>query len=68
MRDYVVVPMLEEDENNYFAWLYQSFQKHLIRDLTIRDFADLFSQTFTYGLFIAKYQYEAQQTFNSFRN
>jgi hypothetical protein len=62
MRDYVVVPTLEEDENNYFAWLYQSFQKHLIKDLTIRDFADLFSQTFTYGLFIAKYQYEAQQT------
>ncbi|OQA93935.1 MAG: N-6 DNA Methylase [Microgenomates group bacterium ADurb.Bin219] len=62
MRDYVVVPTLEEDQNNYFAWLYQSFQKHLIKDLTIRDFADLFSQTFTYGLFIAKYQYEAQQT------
>jgi len=62
MRDYIVVPTLEEDQNNYFAWLYQSFQKHLIKDLTIRDFADLFSQTFTYGLFIAKYQYEAQQT------
>ena len=62
MRDYVVVPTLEEDQNNYFAWLYQSFQKHLIKDLTFRDFADLFSQTFTYGLFIAKYQYEVQQT------
>ena len=62
MRDYVVLPILEENQDNYFSWLYQSFQKHLIKDLEKQDFADLFSQTFTYGLFIAKYQYEAQQT------
>ena len=62
MRDYVVVPALEKNEESYFSWLWQSFQKHLIKDLEKRDFADLFSQTFTYGLFIAKYQYEAQQT------
>lgn len=62
MRDYVVLPVLEEGQDNYFSWLHQSFQKHLIKDLEKQDFADLFSQTYTYGLFIAKYQYEAQQT------
>lgn len=62
MRDYVVLPIMQESENNYFLWLHQSFKKHLIRKLDKRNFADLFSQTFTYGLSIAKYQYEAQQT------
>lgn len=62
MRDYVVLPTIKESEENYFSWLYQSFKKHLIRNLNKQDFADLFSQTFTYGLSIAKYQYEAQQT------
>lgn len=62
MRDYVVLPAMEENEDNYFTWLYQSFKEHLIRDLKMRDFADLFSQTFVYGLVIAKYDFEVQQT------
>lgn len=62
MRDYVVLPILKESKENYFGWLYQSFRKHLIKDLEEDVFADLFSQTFTYGLVIAKYQFEAQQT------
>lgn len=62
MRDYVVLPALKEEKDNYFFWLYQSFKKHLIRDLGKQGFADLFSQTFTYGLLIAKHQYEAQHT------
>jgi len=60
MRDYVVLPKMEENEDNYFSWLYQSFKEHLIKDLKKRDFADLFSQTFVYGLVIAKYDFEAQ--------
>lgn len=62
MRDYVVSPTIKESQDNYFGWLYQSFKEHLIKDLESQVFADLFSQTFTYGLVIAKYQYEAQQT------
>lgn len=63
MKDYVVAPSLVEKEENYFLWLYKSFKTHLIKDLKEQDFADYFSQSFTYGLLIAKYQYEAQQTF-----
>lgn len=62
MRDYVVLPIMKESKDNYFSWLYQSFKKHLIEDLKEKDFADLFSQTFIYGLVIAKYDFEAQQT------
>lgn len=62
MRDFVIKPALEKDKENYFYWLYSSFKKHLIEDLKIEDFSDLFSQTFTYGLFIAKYQFETQKT------
>ncbi len=62
MRDYVVLPTMQENEENYFFWLYKSFKEHLIKDLKEQDFADLFSQTFVYGLVIAKYDFEAQQT------
>jgi len=33
---------------------YKAFQKHLIGDLKIDDFSDMYAQTITYGLFLAK--------------
>jgi len=62
MRDYVIKPEMQKDKDNYFNLLYGSFKQYLIEDLKQDDFADLFAQTFTYGLFIAKYQSETQQT------
>jgi len=35
---------------------FKSFQKHLIRDLTEKEFADLYAQTITYGMFSARLQ------------
>jgi len=35
---------------------FRSFQKHLIRDLTEKEFADLYAQTITYGMFSARLQ------------
>ena len=61
MRDYIILPSLEE-RDSYFTPLYNSFKYYLLRDLTPQSFADLFAQTFTYGLFIAKYQYEIGST------
>lgn len=60
MRDYIILPSLEEKP--YFSTLYQAFKTHLLKDLTPEAFADLFAQTFTYGLFIARYQYETEGT------
>ena len=62
MRDYVIKPEMLKDKDNYFNLLYGSFKRHLIEDLKEEDFADLFAQTFSYGLFIAKYQFETQLT------
>jgi hypothetical protein len=62
MRDYIVLPSLKREEDSYFIPLYNSFRTYLLRDLTKESFADLFAQTFTYGLFIAKYQYELTKT------
>jgi len=58
MRDYVILPSLDLKDEKYFSALYNSFKTYLIKDLTQKGFADLFAQTFTYGLFIAKLQYE----------
>jgi len=58
MRDYVILPSLDLKNEKYFSALYNSFKTYLIKDLTQKGFADLFAQTFTYGLFIAKLQYE----------
>ncbi len=61
MRDYIILPALTEKEEKYFTPLYNSFKTHLLKDLTHEAFADLFAQTFTYGLFIAKYQFEIEK-------
>lgn len=70
MRDFIILPSLttnpvsveETKAYNYFFNLYNSFKTYLLKDLGHDDFADLFAQTFTYGLFIAKYQFETQKT------
>jgi len=61
MRDFIVLPSLD-DGDPYFTNLYNSFKTHLIEDLSHHSFADLFAQTFTYGLFIAKHQYEMKRS------
>ncbi|MGQ9706743.1 MAG: type ISP restriction/modification enzyme [bacterium] len=57
MRDYVILPSFDERES-FFSSLYNSFKTYLIKDITKESFSDLFAQTFTYGLFISRYQYE----------
>ncbi|MCP5048063.1 MAG: N-6 DNA methylase, partial [bacterium] len=65
MRDEVVIPELEKemepgreadretDEVNHIHGLYQAFKTYLIHHLTPDLFADLYSQTLTFGLFTA---------------
>ena len=47
---------LEEEKNGIKRILgfYEAFQKYLIRGLTKKQFADLYSQTITYGLFVSR--------------
>jgi len=60
MRDYVVMEELnpaaeskDKNKENYILGFYHAFKKYLIHDLSKKDFADLYSQTLTFGLFTA---------------
>ena len=56
LRDQVVTEELRESERGMGAiyGFYAAFQKYLIASLTPQQFADLYSQTITYGLFAAR--------------
>jgi very-short-patch-repair endonuclease len=56
LRDIVLQQLRKERESEMGALLgfYEAFQKFLIGDLTPEEFADLYAQTVTYGLFAAR--------------
>ncbi|MFQ5964715.1 MAG: type ISP restriction/modification enzyme, partial [Candidatus Scalinduaceae bacterium] len=57
LKDQVVAEELKEEsekEEGFILGFYKAFQTHLIGNLTHDDFADLYSQTITYGLFAAR--------------
>jgi predicted helicase len=57
LKDEVVIRELEEEEGTkkgHIFGFYEAFRKYLISGLTKDDFADLYSQTITYGLFAAR--------------
>jgi len=57
LRDEVVAQELEEDAGKgtgHISGFYEAFRKFLISGLSQEDFADLYSQTITYGLFAAR--------------
>jgi len=57
LKDEVVIQQLKEEENikkGHIFGFYEAFRKYLINGLTKEDFADLYSQTVTYGLFAAR--------------
>ncbi|OIO01594.1 DNA methyltransferase [Candidatus Desantisbacteria bacterium CG_4_10_14_0_8_um_filter_48_22] len=65
LRDEVIAEQLKEEEfseDNYIFGFYKAFKKYLISGLSKEDFADLYSQTITYGLFAARTRTE--NTFN----
>ncbi len=56
LRDEVISVELEQQEKGKgeLYGFYETFKKFLIANLTEKDFADLFSQTITYGMFAAR--------------
>jgi predicted helicase len=52
LRDEII--KIELPENEDIKGFYEAFTKYLIADLTEDDFADLYAQTITYGLFAAR--------------
>lgn len=63
LRDEVIAEELREEEKNgrkRILGFYEAFQKYLIRGLTKEQFADLYSQTITYGLFSSRMRCEGE--------
>ncbi len=57
LKDQIIAEELKEEEEKgtgFILGFYNAFQQHLINGLTKADFADLYSQTVTYGLFAAR--------------
>lgn len=56
LRDVVMEELKEEEirKSGTILGFYEAFQKYLIAHLTLEDFADLYAQTITYGLFAAR--------------
>jgi predicted helicase len=61
LRDEVIAEELREGKNENVGKIlgfYEAFQRFLIKGLTRQQFADLYSQTITYGLFAARMRSE----------
>jgi predicted helicase len=57
LRDEVITQELREEEEGKrksITGFYEAFKQYLISDLSKEDFADLYSQTITYGLFASR--------------
>lgn len=65
LRDEIIAEQLIEEErkkSGYILGFYEAFKQYLIKDLSTKDFADLYAQTITYGLFAARTR--SDNTFN----
>jgi len=63
LRDEVIAVELEEKESRGHKQLigfYKAFKKYLISTLTEKQFADIYAQTITYGLFAARTRAEGE--------
>lgn len=56
LKEQILIEELKEEKN--LIGFYDAFKKYLITELTQEQFADLYSQTITYGLFIARMRAE----------
>jgi len=57
LKEDVITEELKEEEKEgkgYISGFYEAFRQYLINGLTPEDFADLYAQTITYGLFAAR--------------
>lgn len=58
--------LLDDGKIEEIDRIYDAFKEYLISDLKKEDFADIYAQTITYGLFIARLKQTNQEKFNRF--
>ncbi|MEA3349241.1 MAG: N-6 DNA methylase, partial [Chloroflexota bacterium] len=63
LRDVLEEALLQEQDSGVLHTQLQAFQETLIPDLDVDQFADMYAQTITYGLFAARVRVPAGETF-----
>ncbi|MEZ6030887.1 MAG: type ISP restriction/modification enzyme [Hyphomonadaceae bacterium] len=56
--------MQDKDQETELTNQYKAFQQHLIHDISIADFADMYAETITYGMFAARLHDTTKDTFS----
>ena len=56
--------LADKDDTTELTGQYQAFRQHLIHDISIADFADIYAETITYGLFAARLHDTTLNTFS----
>ncbi|MFN4875125.1 MAG: N-6 DNA methylase, partial [Aphanizomenon sp.] len=64
MRDAIKTALNDVDKGGTLREQLESFQRVLIKDLTVEQFADMYAQTICYGLFAARCNTDNVQTFS----
>ncbi|WP_028083480.1 type ISP restriction/modification enzyme [Dolichospermum circinale] len=64
MRDAIKTALHDVDKGGTLREQLESFQRVLIKDLTVEQFADMYAQTICYGLFAARCNTDNVQTFS----
>jgi len=58
--------LLDDKKEEEIDQIYNAFKEFLISDLSKEDFADIYAQTITYGLFTARLRHDGAEKFNRF--
>lgn len=61
-----IIYLLNDDKDEEIDRIYKAFKEILITDLTADDFADIYAQTITYGLFVARLRQTNKEKFDRF--
>jgi predicted helicase len=64
MRDAIKTALHDVDKGGMLYQQLESFQRVLIKDLTVEQFADMYAQTICYGLFAARFNTDNINTFS----
>lgn len=61
IKQFLSIP---SEKNNEIFKIYGAIKEQLVHDLTLDSFADMYSQTLVYGLFVARYHDETPKDFS----
>ena len=64
IRELIYEALKQDSENSSLQGQLKSFREVLLRDLTNEQFADMYAQTITYGMFTARYNSTNTQSFS----